>query len=134
MNTESESVDVIQAYLEPQPDGMITIESIEPDYLPDDTAEGRTVAEAYGHFVSMLPESLRNKPVNLNTWARKLPNQPLMLRAITLSSDKHLSQTDKGGKPYFGHPARVAESCQTDEQRMVALMHDLIEDTRVAQQ
>lgn len=134
MNTESDIIDAIVAYVEPQPDGMVSIECVEPDYLPDDTAEGRTVVEALEHFKSILPEGWRDKPIDLYTWARTPQNQPLMLRAIELASEKHLSQTDKGGRPYFGHPARVAADCQTDEQCMVALMHDLLEDTDVTAQ
>lgn len=134
METTATPIAVIEAYVEPQPDGMISIECVEPDYLPDDTAEGRTLAEALQRFKAILPASLRNVAIHLNTWVRSQANQPLMLRAIGLASEKHLSQTDKASKPYFGHPARVAESCQTDEQRMVALMHDLLEDTDVTAQ
>ena len=134
METTTTPIEVIEAYVEPQPDGMITIECIEPDCLPDDTAEGRTVAEALQRLKDILPASLRSTPIHLNTWARSQPGQPLMLRAIELASEKHLSQTDKAGRPYFGHPVRVAARCQTDEQRMVALMHDLLEDTDVTAQ
>lgn len=38
---------------------------------------------------------------------------------------------DKGGVPYFSHPARVANRCQTEEEKIVAYLHDVIEDTYV---
>lgn len=44
---------------------------------------------------------------------------------------KHAGQMDKAGKAYFLHPMRVAVACATDEQRIVAMLHDVLEDTDV---
>lgn len=40
----------------------------------------------------------------------------------------HAGQVDKGGKPYYLHPFHVALNCITEEQKIVALLHDVIED------
>ena len=41
----------------------------------------------------------------------------------------HLGQLDKGGKPYIEHPIRVAENVYSFPEKIVALLHDCIEDT-----
>jgi len=41
----------------------------------------------------------------------------------------HKGQLDKGGHEYYLHPFAVAEICKTDEEKTVALLHDVIEDT-----
>ena len=43
--------------------------------------------------------------------------------------EKHEGQVDKGGKPYFLHPITVALSCQNESEKVVALLHDILEDT-----
>lgn len=50
-------------------------------------------------------------------------------RARELATQAHQGQKDKAGKPYILHPLRVSERCQTDDERIVALLHDVIEDT-----
>lgn len=51
--------------------------------------------------------------------------------AARLCVEKHYGQRDKGGSAYFQHPMRVAMRCQKDEEKMVALLHDILEDTDV---
>lgn len=43
----------------------------------------------------------------------------------------HEGQVDKAGKPYFGHPERVAARCATEDEKIVAYLHDTVEDTFV---
>lgn len=51
-------------------------------------------------------------------------------RAKAIATDAHRGVTDKGGQPYIGHPARVAERVAGDEAaECVAWLHDLVEDT-----
>lgn len=48
----------------------------------------------------------------------------------------HGGQRDKGGKPYWTHPKRVAERLKwfPTEFRIVALLHDTLEDTYIKPQ
>jgi len=55
----------------------------------------------------------------------------LLSLAIEIATKAHEGQTDKGGKPYILHPIRVANRCETIEQKIVAILHDTIEDTYV---
>lgn len=51
--------------------------------------------------------------------------------ALEIATKAHAGQKDKAGKDYIEHPKRVADSCYTTEERVVALLHDTIEDTDV---
>lgn len=49
-------------------------------------------------------------------------------KAMQIAIKVHSGQTDKGGNDYIYHPIRVSESCNSDEEKIVALLHDAIED------
>ena len=64
--------------------------------------------------------------MNLSELSRiKLP------RAIALAAEAHDGQVDKAGAPYILHPLRVMLQMETDEERIVAVLHDILEDTHV---
>ena len=52
-------------------------------------------------------------------------------KALHIAQKAHNGQTDKAGKPYILHPIRVAQRCNTDTERIVALLHDVIEDSEI---
>lgn len=52
--------------------------------------------------------------------------------AIKLATDAHAGQIDKGGQPYILHPLRIMLAMKTDEERIVAVLHDVVEDTAVS--
>ena len=54
---------------------------------------------------------------------------PKTKMALKLCFDAHKEQTDKSGMPYVFHPFHLAEQMKTEETTIVALLHDLIEDT-----
>lgn len=53
----------------------------------------------------------------------------LTKKALKLSFDAHKDQTDKSGMPYVYHPFHLAEQMKTEETVIVALLHDVVEDT-----
>src|SRR3546814_3452405 len=55
-------------------------------------------------------------------------NLSLLDQAIILATRAHAGQIDKGGAPYILHPLRVMLGCQTEEQRIAAVLHDTYED------
>lgn len=63
--------------------------------------------------------------------AGKEESAKLLDKAAQICVSKHAGQRDKMGCAYFLHPMRVAMRCCTDEEKMVALLHDTIEDTDV---
>lgn len=54
---------------------------------------------------------------------------PMTKMALKLCFEAHKEQVDKSGMPYVFHPFHLAEQMQTEETTVVALLHDLIEDT-----
>ena len=50
-------------------------------------------------------------------------------RAIEIATEAHKGQFDKSGKDYIGHPLRVMEMGKTEEEKIVGVLHDVIEDT-----
>ena len=50
-------------------------------------------------------------------------------RAIEIATEAHKGQLDKSGKDYIGHPLRVMEMGKTEEEKIVGVLHDVIEDT-----
>ena len=56
---------------------------------------------------------------------------PLTKRAILFAFDAHRGQYDKSGLPYIAHPLHVAESMETEDECVVALLHDVLEDTDI---
>ena len=48
--------------------------------------------------------------------------------AKKICREAHKGQVDKGGAPYYLHPFHVADNCKTEKQKIVALLHDVIED------
>ena len=54
---------------------------------------------------------------------------PTLEDAIALAVEAHRGQRDKSGQPYILHPLRVMFSCETEIERIVAVLHDVVEDT-----
>lgn len=50
-------------------------------------------------------------------------------RAIGIASQAHAGQVDKGGADYIGHPLRVMERGENEEQKIVGVLHDVVEDS-----
>jgi (p)ppGpp synthase/HD superfamily hydrolase len=56
---------------------------------------------------------------------------PVLEDAIILAVEAHRGQKDRAGEPYIMHPIRVMTRMKTDEERIVAILHDVVEDTEV---
>ena len=49
--------------------------------------------------------------------------------ALKIATEAHKGQVDKAGVAYIEHPKFVANLVNTEEEKIVALLHDVIEDT-----
>ncbi len=60
-----------------------------------------------------------------------LPVPPTIEDALALAAQAHRGQTypTPGGEPFILHPLRVMLRVETPAERIVAVLHDLIEDT-----
>lgn len=50
-------------------------------------------------------------------------------RAIKIATEAHKGQYDKAGNDYIGHPLRVMDMGRTEEEKIVGVLHDVVEDT-----
>ena len=49
--------------------------------------------------------------------------------ALKFIAKKHAGQTRYNGNPYIIHPIRVSQELKSDTEKVVALLHDVVEDT-----
>jgi (p)ppGpp synthase/HD superfamily hydrolase len=49
-------------------------------------------------------------------------------RAIAIAAEGHAGVKDKAEQPYILHPLRVMQAVTTTEERIVAILHDVVED------
>jgi (p)ppGpp synthase/HD superfamily hydrolase len=54
---------------------------------------------------------------------------PNLERAIVIAAQAHAGDADKGGAAYILHPLRVMLAQTSTEARIVAVLHDVVEDT-----
>jgi (p)ppGpp synthase/HD superfamily hydrolase len=52
-------------------------------------------------------------------------------QAISIAALAHEGQRDKAGAPYVLHPIRVMLRLSSPEERIVGVLHDVVEDTRI---
>ena len=49
-------------------------------------------------------------------------------RAIAIAVEGHAGRVDKAGAPYILHPLRVMLAVTTNDERIVGVLHDVVED------
>lgn len=129
---EEEENHIITQFISLQDDGTIKIELKDSCWDDISTVSARTLKEASDKVRQKLCQN-KNKGLQLvfesDGIERTLIQQ--YIKALDLASLKHLEQKDKAGMPYFGHIARVSNACKTGPAKVVALLHDIIEDTDV---
>ena len=52
-------------------------------------------------------------------------------KALRIAIRAHKGQKDRSGKEYIMPPIRVSERCKTMQAKIVAILHDTIEDTEI---
>lgn len=70
-----------------------------------------------------MPESGLNPPTEAAKEAR------LLERAVQIAAQAHAGQRDKYGAPYLLHPLRVMDRVRSLPEKIVAVLHDVVEDT-----
>lgn len=56
---------------------------------------------------------------------------PTVEAAIALALRAHQGQTDRAGQPYILHPLRLMQQMKTPTEQIVAVLHDVVEDSAV---
>ena len=55
----------------------------------------------------------------------------LLEKAISIAVEAHRGQKDKFDRPYILHPLSVMGRVDTEPEKIVAVLHDVVEDTKV---
>lgn len=50
-------------------------------------------------------------------------------KAIEIATEAHKGATDKYGSPYINHVTRVMNLGSTEEEKIIGVLHDVVEDT-----
>ena len=58
-------------------------------------------------------------------------NTKLTRKAMIIAYNAHQNQFDKANIPYIHHPIHIAEQMDTELECIVALLHDVVEDTDI---
>jgi len=58
-------------------------------------------------------------------------NTKLTRKAMIIAYNAHINQVDKAGVPYIYHPIHLAEQMDTETECIIALLHDVVEDTGI---
>lgn len=53
----------------------------------------------------------------------------MLQRAIEIANKAHEGQIDKAGQPYIEHPLRVMDMGTTEDEKIVGVLHDVVEDS-----
>ena len=106
--------------------GQETIECNTTDAPTHSLRWGRYFITKYCPEKQSIKVITKNKS-NMN----KQESSELLDKAAKICIENHYGQRDKMNCAYFQHPMRVAMRCETDDEKMVALLHDTIEDTEV---
>ena len=51
-------------------------------------------------------------------------------RAIEIAMDAHNGVTDKAGNPYVLHPLKMMSTVNSEEEKIVAVLHNVVEDAK----
>lgn len=130
LNKEETKDEAWGAYVYFQEDGSICIELMDED--EECTMEGKSLSEVKAVFEQNVFSKFGHKEIYYEYVGIRQEDemQRLFQNALDLCTEKHAGQVDKTGKPYLGHIARVAGELY-DEEAIVALLHDIVEDTDV---
>lgn len=86
--------------------------------------------EKYGHDDNMPDErELYNLQLHFIINCKNTKEELLYVKAVNIMLRQHHGQKDKAGKDYYFHPVRVSEKCIETDTKIVALLHDTVEDT-----
>jgi (p)ppGpp synthase/HD superfamily hydrolase len=80
------------------------------------------------HFGGSLLTSITFPKERPKLLLKSTPNLDL---AKSIAQKAHAGQADKAGVPYIEHPKFVAGLLETEDEKIVAYLHDVLEDTEI---
>lgn len=81
------------------------------------------------NVVDELPEDMW--PELKIAFDRELKKKPSAIsRKIKIAMEAHKGVTDKVGNPYALHPLKMMSTVNSEEEKIIALLHDVVEDAK----
>ncbi len=100
------------------------------DFLIDDRwANGTGGFE--GEWLQFGPDAAFSSWASVTDYLLSGSQPPLLHSAITLARAAHMGQVDKLGVTYIYHPLAVMQRVSGVDEKIVAVLHDVVEDTAV---
>ncbi|MEG2656825.1 MAG: hypothetical protein RR891_11715 [Clostridium sp.] len=62
-------------------------------------------------------------------YMKRMVKMNTLEKAISIAVKAHKNQKDKSGQPYILHPLHVMMKMKTEEEKIVGVLHDVVEDT-----
>jgi (p)ppGpp synthase/HD superfamily hydrolase len=59
----------------------------------------------------------------------EIANKEMFAKAVEIATKAHHGAKDRYGEPYILHPLRVMARLKSDDERIVGILHDVVEDT-----
>jgi len=84
--------------------------------------------KSFASFPLGAPQVRSSFPVARLSCPRQHQPMSLLERAIAIAVEAHRGKKDKGGQPYILHPLRVMFLVESEDERIVAILHDVVED------
>lgn len=100
------------------------------DFLVDDSA-GHGASEFAGEWLQFGPDAAFRNWQQVTDYLLPQAGGPTLAEAIEIARDAHAGQVDRLGVPYIRHPLAVMCRVSTEEQKIVAVLHDVVEDSTV---
>jgi hypothetical protein len=72
---------------------------------------------------------MEDRPIPDGPVADPADTGALLARAVAIAARVHEVQRDKAGAPYILHPLRLMARAATDAERIVGVLHDVVEDS-----
>ena len=93
------------------------------DYFEEDEEPGLGTAELRDLLIKVVFDDEPVPKRRVGKW------DELYAKAFNFMAEKHFGQKDKAGVDYYLHPFRVASRCEAPHEKVIALLHDTLEDT-----
>jgi (p)ppGpp synthase/HD superfamily hydrolase len=99
----------------------------------DDAVEGRVMVRSWKEVKAEgeAADLAAGCDAAINQAAARKRTEFVLDDAIRIAREAHTGQVDKSGNPYIDHPLRVMARVKGADAQMVAVLHDVIEDTGV---
>ena len=62
---------------------------------------------------------------------KKVHAENLLDKAVSIAKLAHQGQVDKAGVDYINHPLRVMDAVEEEKEKIVAVLHDVVEDSEI---